>query len=81
MAGNLLTDYFLTDGIKTTPEWLTSLEEEAQLDTSGRFYPFQTGNNSQRQRRFAIVVHHLDSNWVCASRISLTRTHVAEVSL
>ena len=33
MTGNLFTDYFLTDGIKTTPEWLTSLEAAAQFDT------------------------------------------------
>ena len=33
MAGNLFTDYFLTDGIKTTPEWLTSVAAAAQFDT------------------------------------------------
>ena len=33
MAGNLFTDYFLTDGIKATPEWRTSVAAAAQFDT------------------------------------------------
>ncbi len=33
MAGNLFTDYFLTDGIKTTPEWATCVAAAAQFDT------------------------------------------------
>ena len=32
MAGNLFTDYFLTDGIKATPEWRTSVAVAAQFD-------------------------------------------------
>ena len=32
MAGNLFTDYFLTDGIKATPEWRTSVAVPAQFD-------------------------------------------------
>ena len=32
MAGNLFTDYFLTDGIKATPEWRTSVVVPAQFD-------------------------------------------------
>ena len=35
MAGNLFTDYFLTDGIKATPEWRTSVVAAAQFDTFG----------------------------------------------
>ncbi len=33
MAGNLFTDYFLTDGIKATSEWRTSVAAAAQFDT------------------------------------------------
>ena len=33
MTGNLFTDYFLTDGIKATPEWRTSVAAAAQFDT------------------------------------------------
>ena len=32
MTGNLFTDYFLTDGIKATPEWRTSVAAAAQFD-------------------------------------------------
>ena len=35
MAGNLFTDYFLTDGIKATPEWRTSVAAAAQFDAFG----------------------------------------------
>ena len=32
MTGNLFTDYFLTDGIKATPEWRMSVAAAAQFD-------------------------------------------------
>ena len=32
MAGSLLTDYFLSDGIKSTPEWQTSVASEPELE-------------------------------------------------
>ena len=35
MTGNLFTDYFLTDGIKATPEWRMSVAAAAQFDAFG----------------------------------------------
>ena len=32
MAGSLLTDYFLADGIKATPEWHTSVASELEFE-------------------------------------------------
>ena len=32
MAGSLLTDYFLADGIKATPEWYTSVASELEFE-------------------------------------------------
>ena len=31
MTGQLFTHYFLTDGIKTTPEWQASVEQSETL--------------------------------------------------
>ena len=52
MAGNLFTDYFLTDGIKATPEWRTSVAVAAQFDAFG---------DSVRQRYDALT-HSQDPN-------------------
>ena len=35
MTGNLFTDYFLTNGIKATPEWRMSVAAAAQFDAFG----------------------------------------------
>ena len=52
MTGNLFTDYFLTDGIKTTPEWRTSVAAAAQFDTF---------RDSVRQR-YDTLTHSQDPN-------------------
>ena len=52
MAGNLFTDYFLTDGIKATPEWRMSVAVAAQFDAFG---------DSVRQRYDALT-HSQDPN-------------------
>ena len=52
MAGNLFTDYFLTDGIKATPEWRTSVAAAAQFDT------FRDGV----RQRYDALTHSQDPN-------------------
>ena len=52
MAGNLFTDYFLTDGIKATSEWRTSVAAAAQFDTF---------RNGVRQR-YDTLTHSQDPN-------------------
>ena len=45
MADSLLTDYFLSDGIKATPEWHTSVASESE---------FEEFRNGVRQRHDAL---------------------------
>ena len=45
MADSLLTDYFLSDGIKATPEWHTSVASELE---------FEAFRNGVRQRYHAL---------------------------
>ena len=52
MAGNLFTDYFLTDGIKATPEWRTSVAVAAQFDA------FRDGV----RQRYDALTHSQDPN-------------------
>ena len=52
MTGNLFTDYFLTDGIKATLEWRTSVAAAAQ---------FNTFRDSVRQR-YDTLTHSQDPN-------------------
>ena len=52
MTGNLFTDYFLTDGIKATPEWRTSVAAAAQFDT------FRDGV----RQRYDALTHSQDPN-------------------
>ena len=52
MAGNLFTDYFLTDGIKATPEWRTSVAAAAQFDA------FRDGV----RQRYDALTHSQDPN-------------------
>ena len=52
MAGNLFTDYFLTDGIKATSEWRTSVAAAALFDTF---------RNGVRQR-YDTLTHSQDPN-------------------
>ena len=52
MTGNLFTDYFLTDGIKATPEWRTSVAAAAQFDT------FRDGV----RQRYDALIHSQDPN-------------------
>ena len=52
MTGNLFTDYFLTDGIKATPEWRTSVAAAAQFDT------FRDGLH----QRYDTLTHSQDPN-------------------
>ena len=52
MAGSLFTEYFLTDGIKTTPEWQTSVASAQQ---------FEAFCDSVRQRYDALT-HSQDPN-------------------
>ena len=52
MAGNLFTDYFLTDGIKAAPEWRTSVAVAAQFDA------FRDGV----RQRYDALTHSQDPN-------------------
>ena len=52
MAGNLFTDYFLTNGITATPEWRTSVAAAAQFDT------FRDGV----RQRYDALTHSQDPN-------------------
>ena len=52
MTGNLFTDYFLTDGIKATPEWRTSVAAAAQFDA------FRDGV----RQRYDALTHSQDPN-------------------
>ena len=52
MAGNLFTGYFLTDGIKATPEWRRSVAAAAQFDT------FRDGV----RQRYDSLIHSQDPN-------------------
>ena len=52
MTGNLFTDYFLTDGIKATPEWRTSVAVAAQFDA------FRDGV----RQRYDALTHSQDPN-------------------
>ena len=52
MAGNLFTDYFLTNGITATPEWRTSVAAAAQFDT------FRDGVS----QRYDALTHSQDPN-------------------
>ena len=52
MAGNLFTDYFLTDGIEATSEWRASVAAASQFDTFG---------DGVRQR-YAALTHSQDPN-------------------
>ncbi len=47
MQGQLFTHYFLTDGIRTTPEWMTSIEDQKEFESfrkeiSGLFDSFSS---------------------------------------
>ena len=52
MAGNLFTDYFLTDGIEATSEWRASVAAASQFDT------FRDGV----RQRYAALTHSQDPN-------------------
>ena len=52
MTGNLFTDYFLTDGIKATPEWRTSVAVAAYFDV------FRDGV----RQRYDTLTHSQDPN-------------------
>ena len=53
MTGNLFTDYFLTDGIKATPEWRTSVAAAA-----AQFDAFRDGV----RQRYDALTHSQDPN-------------------